>query len=201
MATYSLPATVRKPRSAVLRQIHNNQSFTSPLSGYTQTASLPGARWGWALDWGPMSLGERGAVEGILTRLSGVEHRLQLWDFKREQPLGTINRTGVTCGAAAQFATSLTLSNCGASTTLRAGDWLSVGSQLFMVVVDATANGSGVMTVEVRHPARGAISGGTSVVLIRPTALYILSAPVLDFGREPGDALPPVSAEFVEVFA
>jgi hypothetical protein len=201
MATYALPSGLRQPRSAVLRQIHNNITFSSPLSGYTQTGSLPGARWGWSIEWGAMSAVERGAVEGILTRLSGQEHRLQLWDFKRDRPQGTINLSGVTCGAAAQFATSLTLSNCGASKTLRAGDWLSVGTQLFMVVVDATADGSGVMTVEVRHPARGAISGGSSVTLIRPTALYILASPQLDFGREPGAALPPVAADFVEVFA
>lgn len=184
-----------------LRQVHNNQVFQSPLSGFTQTSSLPGSRWGWSVDWGPSRSAHRQSLEGLLTRLSGREHRLQLWDMKRPRPRGTINTSGVTASAAVQFATTLTLNGCGASTTLLSGDWFSVGGQLLMCVVDATANGSGVMTVEFRHMLRAAVSGGAAVTLIQPTALYILESPQLEFQRQPGFAEPGLSATFVEVFA
>lgn len=201
MATYSLPSDFPIPQTSVLRQVHNNLAFTSPLSGFTQTASLPGARWGWQLDWGALTVPTRARLEGLLTRLGGQEHRLLLWDFKRPRPLGTINTAGVTASAAAQFAESLTLNGCGANTTLRAGDWFSVGGQLLMCAVDATASGAGVMTVEFRHRLRAAVSGGAAVTLIQPTALYILSGPSLDFPRQPGRAEPGMGAEFIEVFA
>lgn len=202
MATYAYPGTAALvPARNVLRQFHNNQSTTSPLSGFTQTASLPGSRWGWALEWAALSPRDRQALEGLLTRLSGQEHRLQLWDFKRPQPLGTINRTGVTASAAAQFATSITLNNCGSGTTLLSGDWFAVGGQLLMCVVDATANGSGVMTVEFRHMLRSAVAGGAAVTLNQPTALYILSGSTLDMPRQPGRAQTGLAADLIEVFA
>lgn len=201
MATYSWLASAPLPGSVVLRQFHNNIDFTSPLSGFTQTASLPGARWGWSMEWTHELAGRRAVLEGLLTRLSGREHRLTLWDFKRPRPRGTINTSGVTASAAVQFASTVTLNGCGANTTLLAGDWFSVGGQLLMCVVDATANGSGVMSVEFRHPLRAAVSGGAAVTLVQPTALYILGSSSLDLPRRAGASEPPMAAEFIEVFA
>lgn len=202
MATYTFPtSSVFLPQRVTLRQMHSNQVFQSPLSGYTQTSSLPGARWGWSIDWGPGRITERPQLEGLLTRLSGREHRLALWDLKRPTPRGTILTSGVTASAAAQFSTTMTMNNCGAGRTLLAGDWFSVGGQLLMCVVDATANGSGVMTVEFRHMLRAALAPSSPVTLVQPTALYVLESPQLEFQRQPGNAEPSLGADFMEVFA
>jgi hypothetical protein len=202
MTTYTWPAgQMFIPSAVTLRQIHNNQASVSPQSGFTQTNSLPGARWGWAIDFQPHLKDDRQALEAFLTRLSGMEHRLQIWDMRRPYPLGTLNRTGVTHSAASALANTITLNGCGASTTIRAGDWIGLSTgQLVMAAVDGTANGSGVVSIEIRHPIRTALSGGGAVTLNKPTAKYILTTSTLDFPRQSGASDPPLSAEFVEVF-
>jgi hypothetical protein len=127
---------------------------------------------------------------------------VRLWDHKRPAPLGTCSLTGVTLAAgAAQFAEALSLAGCGAGNTLLAGDWISVAGQLLMVVADATANGSGVMAVEVRHMLRQAVASGAAVTLHKPTALYIRSEAALAMPRGPGKRQPGFALQFVEVFA
>jgi hypothetical protein len=69
-----------------------------------------------------------------------------------------------------------------------------------MAVSDGLANGSGVLTVEVRHQLRSARASGAAVTLLDPTALYILTTN--DFGSVYDSALaPPMSIELREVFA
>jgi len=147
-----------------------------------------------------MDKARRARLEGFLARLDGRTHRVRLFDWNRQVPIGTINQTGVTANAAAQFAESLTLNNCGANRTLEPGDWLSVGGQLVMCSAPAQANGSGVMTVEIRSMLRSGFAGG-AVTLIRPFALFVLASTDLEMPRDPGAAQPPMAAEFVEVFA
>jgi hypothetical protein len=202
MAVYTWPtarAFVAARQELVMQA--NNLAATSPLSGYVQTSSLPGARWGWIVTL-PLALAsERPAVEAFIARMSGQEHRTRLWDFKRPAPRGSINRTGVTASAAAQFAETLTLNGCGANTTLLAGDWLAVGGQLFMAAVEGLANGSGVMSIEVRHMTRAAIAGGSAVTLVQPTSLYILADSRQVMMRRAGFSEPEIELEFREVFA
>jgi len=202
MAVYTWPtsrAFVAARQELVMQA--NNQAATSPLSGYVQTSSLPGARWGWLVTL-PIALAtERPAVEAFIARMSGQEHRTRLWDFKRPAPRGSINRTGVTCSAAAQFLQTLTLNNCGANTTLLAGDWFAVAGQLFMVAVDAQASAGGVMVVEVRHMTRAAITGGAAVTVVQPTSLYILTDSRQVLMRRSGFSEPEIDLEFREVFA
>lgn len=377
MAIYDWPTSrVFLPQTCELRVVDNTQrTLESPLSGYVQTISMPGARWGWSLGMPAQSVADRSTVEGFLLRLSGREHRARIWDLKRPRPLGNIGTSGVTlASAAAQFATSLQLTGCvgvnrvlngsfetdtnadnladgwalfvggagdvsrayvrsrvptvaaahgtavqfiqisaagnsldsgivtspratlvsgqqytlsaqirasvsgkviltarvydvggsslgdfstatvpatgglvqaavsfvapaGAVTadvavrginavseffevdavqlvpgnavgsysgpaTLLAGDWLGlVGGQLVRVVANATADDLGVMSVEVRHMLRAAVSSGTAVTLERPTALYVRTESGLSLPRQPGAFEPELAAEFVEVFA
>lgn len=112
MTTYTWPdgVTALTPEAMRWRQLHNNRASVSPLSGYTQTGSLPGMRWGVSLDFPAQPVSQRRALEGHLTRLSGMEHRVSLFDFARRTPRGNAQLSLVTLGAApAQFATSLTL--------------------------------------------------------------------------------------------
>ncbi len=205
MTTYTWPTTNKAllPQAQRWRQLHNNRASTSALSGYTQTLSLPGARWGLSMEFPAHTSVERRQLEGMLTRLSGMEHRALLVDFARLVPRGSCNLTGVTLGAnAAQFATSLVLAGCGASTTLLAGDWLGLSNgQRVQVVADASANGGGAMTVEVRHPLRAALSSGAALVLDKPASLFILSEPTLDVPWGAANICPAFNVDFIEVFA
>ncbi len=115
MAVYTWPTTAAHPWYAermALRVFHNNRQNVSPLNGFTQTLALPGARWGWTLDFPEHTYAERAELEGFIARLNGNEHRLALWDFARPTPRGSIALTGVTAASAVQFASSLVLAGC-----------------------------------------------------------------------------------------
>lgn len=379
MTTYTWPDTrAFQPQAQELRVVDNTQrTAESSLSGYVQTSAMPGTRWGWGLDMAPDTQADRAALEAYLLRLSGRQHRVQLWDMRNPRPRGNIGSSGVTLGAtAAQFATSLTLAGCrgdsallggsfeadgnadgvadgwvrfsggttgtlgqyldtvsvvagskaqflqaatlggtvldrngvvqlavpvarfagsivtaavhyaatagtslaiyvtwqdgggtaisgadlyatavatggaqyleasgacpaGAATasvqiyqhsgagalavlyldaarlvagatsaafpvpaTLLAGDWLGLtGGQLVRVVVNATANDAGAMTVEVRHMLRSAVASGTAVTLDKPTALFVRTEAGIMLPRMAGNYEPGVSLDLVEVFA
>jgi hypothetical protein len=207
MTTYAWPAgEAFRPQRMEWGQIHNQRVSTSPLSGYTQTLSVPGMRHLVRMDFPVQTPVVRAQLEAFLTQLSGMEHRVQLWDFghgaRTGVPIGTINRTGVTVsGTAAQFATSLNLTGCGASTTLFGGDKFSVNGQLLTAVNSGTntADGSGLMAgVHFRPMLRAAAVGGSAVTLIK--ALFVLNTTQLSFGRSPA-VTEPLSCEFIEVFA
>lgn len=205
MTTYAWPNTRDMlPRNAEWRVVDNTQrSNDSPLSGTSQTVSMPGARWGWSLDFGDHVDARREALEAYLLRLSGREHRVQLWDLKRPRPRGTCNLSGVTLAASAgQWAQVLQLAGCGAGRTLLAGDWVGLpGGQVVRVVQSATADGAGAMTVEVRHMLRTAVSAGGAITLDRPSALYIRTEANLAAPRVPGRIQPGMSVDFIEVFS
>jgi hypothetical protein len=206
MTTYAWPAgEAFRPQRMEWGQIHNQRVSTSPLSGYTQTLSVPGMRWMVRMDFPVQTPAVRAQLEAFLTKLSGMEHRVQLWDFghgaRTGVPAGTINRTGVTVsGTAAQFATTMNLTGAGGTNTLLAGDKFSVNGQLLTVVDDATAAAGNITGLNFRPMLRAAAVGGSAVTLIKPTALFVLNTTQLSFGRSPA-VTEPLSCEFIEVFA
>jgi hypothetical protein len=179
------------------------------LSGSIQTSGTPGKRWKVGLNLPASSYKNRAnrmEIEGFLDRLNGKEHRVSLWHMGRKgiggygYPVGNINQTGVTVGAnAAQFATSLTLAGCGANTVLAAGDFFSVGGQLIMNPATAQANGAGVMVLPSITRLRAVQGLGQAVVLIRPTATFVLDSNSWTSGYALG-ANQTMGIDFTEVY-
>lgn len=201
MSTYDWPAGF-VPTNAALVSAHNQGVSVSPLSGYTQTNTHPGSKWGWRLDMPALTGERRAAFEGFVVKLTGREHRVRLYDFKRPRPRGTIAAAGVqNNGAAPMWSTQLTLVNCGPGATLLAGDWFSVSGHLLMCVEDAAADGIGLMTVNFRPMLRSTVLHAAAVTTIQPTALYILTESRQEFPRMPGQAQPGLALDFEEVFA
>ncbi len=208
MAAYTWPTSHKAytPSAITWRQRHNSRMSVSPLSGAVQTISLPGMRWGLTLEWPQQSYADRAIVEGLLTLLSGQEHRLSVGDLARPVPAGTINLSGVTMSAAAQFDDVVTLNGCGNGTTILRGDWLGVvtsaGAQMLQVATGGTANSSGVISnLMVRSRLRGSVAAATAVVLTNPKALFVLAEPELAIPRGGSNICPPFSVDFIEVFA
>lgn len=179
----------------------------SPLNGDIQTTTLPGSRWTWTVSMPEQTLAERRRLWAFLVRLNGREHRVALWDPSRSVPLGTIPTTGVTVNAAAAaFAQTVTLATGVAGCTIKAGDWFNLGpavtDQTVMCVADATADASGLLTVEFRNPLRVAVAAGTAVVLSKPKALYVLADAEVTGGEHFGGAKAgPLTFSLLEVFS
>ena len=200
MATYTWPTTKAfMPEGITWGMRSNDRMFTSPLSGATQTASIPGTRWACTLSFSPDGQASRPALEAFLAKCRR-EHRIALWNLKRPAPAGSCNLTGVTLASAvSQFANSVTLAGCGASKTLKAGDMLGLAGQLLMVADDALANASGVMTVNFTHELRKAYTAGGAVTLDKPTALFIQTSDATSFPAVAG-YYPGMTVELMEVF-
>lgn len=174
----------------------------SPLNGDVQTTTRPGGRWGWQLHFFSQTWAERRRVIAFLERLNGREHRISFIDPANPSPQGTIALTGVTVStSAAQFAQSLVLANCGAGATLLRGDWIKVGTQSLKVVADATADGSGVMTVTVRNMLRAAVSAGAAVTTNNVSSLFVLADPNWSAAFNPGNIADPFTIDLIEVFS
>ena len=85
------------------------------------------------------------------------------------------------------------------SATLRAGDMLGIGGQLVRIMADATADGTGAITIEFQPRARAAIAASSAVTWARPTANFMLkSADGVPTVWAPGRA-DGASVEFIEV--
>jgi hypothetical protein len=209
MTTYAWPTTGGSflQAAASIGFAQNQRISTSTLNGTVQTTNLPGARLRQTITFPRQSYAVRAPLEALLNRLNGMEHRLSLYDVSRQVPRGTCNLVGVTVSAfTAQFGISLPLTGCGAGKTLLAGDWIKVststGAQVLQVVADATASGTGAMTVEVRANLRGSVAAASAVTLDTPTALYVLQeADGLMVPRGAANICPEFTAQFMEVFA
>lgn len=114
----------------------------------------------------------------MLLKLRGNVNHLALWDVVHPVPLGTMRGTMTVSGTPAAGATTVTITAGGgqAGTTLKANDWLQFGSgltsQLVNLTADATADGSGIITVTFEPPLRLALSNGSAVTWDHPVANY-----------------------------
>ncbi len=210
MTTYVWPTKaadpVLWPRSMEVRKASNTLASESPLSKSLYSVGRLGDRWGISVVFkANQTYAERARVEGFIARLNGLEHRVQLWDFARPTPAGSINLAGVTASAAAQFADAITLNGCGNAATLKMGDWFGVttanGFQVLMCAADATASVGGVMAVSFTARLRGAVAAGAAVTLDSPKAAYLLE-PGQDLvsPRDPQGVCPEFGVNFIEVF-
>ena len=115
--------------------------------------------------------------QSLLLQLRGRQNQLALWNLARPAPIGTYRGSPTLSSAATLGATTMTFVDATQTTkTLKTGDFLGIGSgvtqQVVMLVSDATANGSGSITVTFEPPLRNAFAIGTSVVWDKPKALF-----------------------------
>jgi hypothetical protein len=202
MAIYTWPAgRAWRPRSLYWGSRALVRSNTSALNGAAQAITLPGSRWLITMSFPAQRSAERAELMGLLVKVGGGEHLLQISDLGQPRPRGTINLTGVTASAAAQFAITITLNGCGNARTLLAGDKFAVGGQLLMCTDTATSSAGGVMVVSFRHMLRAAVAGGAAVTLDAPAALFQLLTPEIGSQADPADRSAPMSFDLVEAFA
>ncbi len=190
-----------------MRIVPNLRTLTGPYTPTTQVLDLLGERWAVRFDLIPTTdVGAAAAREAFFDRLKGQTHLFSTWHLAQGAPQGTLRTGGVTLtfvdgssaplaftgagGASITFASGSAvlaaavaqLSNAAtiqtvAGRTVFAGDMLGINEQLVRVMADATANGSGVLTVEFQPRARTAWPVGSRVTTDRPTANFMLRTP------------------------
>jgi hypothetical protein len=144
--------------------------------------------------------------KALLAKLRGRTNFLAAWDVGLPAPRGTMRGTMTLSASAAKGATQLSVTaGAGqAGTTLLEGDWLQVGTgltgQLVMVVADATANGSGVITVSIEHPIRlnGGYASSTAVTWDKALGHYKMVSEQAQWTADGGLKMGGAGATFME---
>gem|GEM_PF-682160 len=180
MSIVTWPAGLKAPAEFTVSQARYDMVEMSDATGHTSARLFGPPRWQVSLrSVDAFSLVDAGVYEAMLLQLRGGVNHLALYDFIRSAPQGSMRGTLTLNGAHSAGATSVSVTGGvgQASTTLRAGDWLQIGtglgtSQLVKVMADATANGSGVIALTVEPPLRTAFSSGAAVTWDKPLAYY-----------------------------
>lgn len=180
MAVITWPSTLVPGLGSGFGQARFDLSFASDTTGASQSRVLGPPRWTLTiLQPELLTIDTAGQWQAVLLQLRGRVNHLAAWDFGRPQPRGTMRGTLTLGSTAVLGATSLSITGGAgqASTTLKAGDRLQLGtglgtSQTVMVLADATANGSGVINVTVEPPLRQQFSSGAAVTWDKPLAYF-----------------------------
>lgn len=175
MAVITMPDTLYMSRMSWGQR--RNEATTRSIFG-AQTIEVAAPVWIVDLEIDRLNDSESGEWKALMMRLKGQTNQLEVWDKMRPAPIGTMRGTMALSGAHAAGATSLVIdAGVGqAATTLKQGDMLGLGTgltqQVSMVLADATANGSGVITVTVEPPLRNAFITGAAVTWDKPKGLF-----------------------------
>lgn len=161
----------------------------------------------WRLRIAPASSGvsytQAGLWKTMLLQLRGGINHLAAYDVAQPRPAGNLTGTVTTVGTTAAGATSMSITGGNVNGTLKAGDWLQLGSgltsQLVAVSVNVTLDGAGAGTVSFEPPLRTAYAGGTAVVWDKPVAHYKMLTDAPEWGYVPGAfLLGGFSCDFME---
>lgn len=177
MPVLTFPA-IRRPSEAAEKFIGLTQTHESPFDGTMQTLEMPGARWEFTVSWQLLSPDDRRELAAFLARLRGRAGRFTygpIWSPRRAAGAGApvINGAG-------QSGEVLSTTGWAANAdAMRAGDWLSyadaLGRQrLHQVVVNATANASGIAALTISPPIRRAGASGAAVEIAAPIGTFML---------------------------
>lgn len=196
--TYSLvsPSSYIGPRL-----VSNTAIKRSVLTGAIQTIARVGERWELDLSWGNLYGANRQDVLAFFARLNGAEHRVLFSVFGHTQR-GAFSGTPVVDGGS-QTGNSLNIrgASTGVTNWARAGDFISLGNNLYQVVADANSDGSGDVAVNIIPGLRSSPSDGAAVEVADPQGQFILVSPV-DPNNSVGSSANPIisqlSLSFVE---
>lgn len=200
MAVITFPSTLTVAKMT-LSQVRRDLAFNSSFG--SQAVEVSGPLWAATLQSPAMKESTSGAWKAFLLSLKGRINQLALWDLSRPAPRGTMRGTMTLNTAAAQGAETLSIiAATEAAKTLLAGDLLGLGSgitqQVVMVTADATADGSGIISVNTQPALRNAHLIAAAVTWDKPKALFRVAQSKAEWEVGLGLAVPGFSLDLLE---
>lgn len=168
MTTIAWPEFSMAPQRVEWTLTSPTLDTVSPLDGTTQTQELAGAVWGLVVEYKFITEADANKMKAFLLKMRGRSGRVLLHNLERARPQGTASGSPLVAGAG-QTGTALAIDGLAAGATLLAGDMVGIPGQLFMVVADATADGTGAVTLTIEPPIRTAPADNAAVTLLKPT--------------------------------
>lgn len=152
----------------------NTQSFVSPFTKAVQRVALGGSRWRADYSLPPMKRDRAAVWKAFFDQLEGGANTFYGYDPDNVRPRGLALGTPLVNGAS-QTGSTLNIDGCSAGLLfLRAGDYFSVNGEYKRVTADATANGSGQVTLQFKPALRNSPADNAVIVVDRPTVTMAL---------------------------
>jgi len=152
----------------------NTQIFISPLSGDTQTAALPGARWTATFTLVTKKRAQIAAVQAFLAGLEGPAGTFYGYDPAATSPQGAGGGTPLVKGGAQSGKTLLTDGWPNNTSVLKKGDYFTVNNEYKMITADITSDGSGNATLSFSPRLRSSPADNASITINNPTCVMRL---------------------------
>lgn len=184
--TYPLAfPTTKGLRRITIRMRSNAGVDESPYTFEQQAQAGQGDAMGADITIPPMVRADAEAFIAFLWALDGRAGTFLMGDPLGTSPRGTWAGSPKVLGAHAQRAKSIAMDGFTAGATVKAGDWIQTGSgsstHLHKVVQDATADGSGLLTLEIRPGLRAALADNDTFVTASAKGLWRLASNVREY--------------------
>lgn len=204
MAVFDLPGNIPFGVGSGMGQARFDLQGTSESTGTSQTRPMSPPRWTLQLVQPPaMTPVVAGRWKALTLALRGRINHVAAWDVGNPAPLGTMRGTPTLSGGVSAGATTLVLATGQPGCTLLQGDKVQLGtglgtSQLVMVLLDAVANGSGLLTVTTEPPLRLGFAGGTAVAWSRPRAYFKAAGERANWSYGPSSVTTGMAIDLLE---
>lgn len=181
MTTLDFPTGLPEPATFDWWLAYNTRQHESPLSRQVQTIETPGARWMAELRYPPLKKSQWRIMTSFLAQMRGAAGRVYWYPpYPARTPDGLAGGTPLVNGADQTGSTLITDGWTAAAVALRRGDYFSfvnpLGSdELKIVREDATADGSGNVTLTFDPPIRSAPYNNTAIRVTNPRAVFGLA--------------------------
>ena len=169
------PTLSRLPSRQSLMLTYNTQVHVSPFDGSVQTQQMPGAKWGTTIEYDNLLPADALKLQAFLASLGGRAGRISVGNFGQPYPSGSAGGTPLINGFPyLRGASSIGTDGWTPGATMRAGDFFGLDDRLYQVNADATANGSGQMTITFSPPLRTGPLDNAALTLSSPTTTMML---------------------------
>ncbi|MDU3076707.1 MAG: hypothetical protein E7B29_10445 [Mixta calida] len=176
----------------------NTKTFRSPFNGASQVVRFPGSRWKCTVEYSVLEEAQARKIEAVLAALDGEYGRVRIRDWGRDgkAPAGNPvvsdpDQTGATLSTKGWTANTV---------VLRAGDYLTVNSELKKVTTDVKSNASGVAVIPIAPMLRSSPAANSAVEVKQPWGIFKLADNSQgSYARAPG-GVTSMTIEFEEAF-
>ena len=174
----------------------------SPFTGEQQVYVHQLEVWSAQLVLPSMTRADAEAWIAFLLSLNGREGTFLFGDPRNTTPQGTWSGSSPLVNGASQTGKTLAIDGLSAGTTVKAGDWLQLGSgssaRLHKVTQDATANVGGQVTLDLWPRLRSSPADNAAVTIASPKGVFRMASNDIGWDFQPAQMYDGFSFSAVE---
>lgn len=159
---------------------------TSRFTFKQQIYQYDGQRWVLAGNYPQLTKAQAGPIKAFLLSLNGNVGTFLAGDRLCASPSGSVTGTILVNGASQ---TGQVLNADGftpsAANVFIAGDQIQIGNYLYMILANASANGSGQCALDIWPALRSSPADNASITYLSPKGLFRLDSPVVGWSANP----------------